>query len=178
EARHRRGWTAVVEPMANDWLEVFGTARTLRFFYPSIPLSESTDSPASNGKSLKEHWLAPRGSRPHDLAQPVLLQRGRHGHPTRRIRMFQVSKRSWLITAGLVLGAAALAPKSFAGGPRLVAQIDEPFEVNGQLFPAGKLSLREVSSYTPVSTLNELQVDGRCLGMVLAQEIEGSLDAS
>jgi len=92
--------------------------------------------------------------------------------------MFQVSKRSWLITAGLVLGAAALAPKSFAGGPRLVAQIDEPFEVNGQLFPAGKLSLREVSSYTPVSTLNELQVDGRCLGMVLAQEIEGSLDAS
>jgi len=82
----------------------------------------------------------------------------------------KLRKGTWMWVLGLALLAGLLAPPTPAAGPRLVVQVDEPFEVNGQLYSAGQLSLRELSEYSPVSTLNEIRVDGRSLGMVLARD--------
>jgi hypothetical protein len=84
--------------------------------------------------------------------------------------MPRVRKDLLLIGALLALLAGLTAPDSSAAGSRLVVRVDEPFEVNGRLFPAGELSLREVAAFSPVITLNEVCVENECLGLLLAQE--------
>jgi hypothetical protein len=79
-------------------------------------------------------------------------------------------KGSWLIVALLVALAAFAAPPASAAGLRLVAELDEPFEACGVLFPPGTVSLQQVNGFSPTSTLNEIRVDGRSLGLVLARE--------
>ncbi len=46
--------------------------------------------------------------------------------------------------------------------------IQEPFEFNGEAFGPGTVTVRELSYYNPGTTLNEIWVDGRCLGLMLA----------
>ena len=75
---------------------------------------------------------------------------------------------SWalgLLVAGAVVG---LAGDAFAAGPRLFVTMDEPFVIDGEVFPAGELSLRPVRDFTPTTTLNEIWVGNRCLGILLA----------
>jgi hypothetical protein len=83
-------------------------------------------------------------------------------------------KMNWnrlaLIVAALAVLAALLAPAVEAGEYRLTAHIDEPFEINGTMYPAGSLSIRQLGDYTPTSTLNEIWVGDQCLGMVLAAD--------
>jgi hypothetical protein len=64
---------------------------------------------------------------------------------------------------------------SMAGGPQIQVQVAEPFEVNGVLHPAGTLSVKAIRDYNPSSTLNEVWVDGRCLGMVVTRKENGDL---
>ena len=73
-----------------------------------------------------------------------------------------------LIVATLAALAALTAPVVEAGGSRLSANIKEPFEINGTLYPASSLSVRHISDYTPTSSFNEIWVGNECLGMVLA----------
>ena len=70
----------------------------------------------------------------------------------------------------LILLAGFSAPPAPAAGRLVSACISEPFEVSGQMFEAGKLTLHEVQSLSPVATLNEVRVAGRSLGMMLARE--------
>jgi hypothetical protein len=70
--------------------------------------------------------------------------------------------------AGVIL-AAAFVTTAGAGGPRLVVEVDEPFLLQGQLVPAGEVSLRLVSRYNPTSTLHAVDVDGTCLGVFRAE---------
>jgi hypothetical protein len=65
----------------------------------------------------------------------------------------------------LVLLASGIA---LADGSRLVVAMDEPFEAGGQLHPAASLSLRPVHEFTPTTSLNEVWVGNRCLGLVAA----------
>ena len=51
----------------------------------------------------------------------------------------------------------------------LVVQMDEPFEINGTLFPPGELSVRPLRDYNPVTSLNEIMVDGTIVGIVMGQ---------
>lgn len=81
----------------------------------------------------------------------------------------RLHKGLWLLVLTLAVLAGVFAPPVQAAGPRWVARVDEPFEVGGQVFPPGELSLREVNTYSPVATLNEVRVDGRSLGFVLAR---------
>ncbi len=74
---------------------------------------------------------------------------------------------SWWI-GGLVLLAALAAPDLAAGQHSVSATIQEPFEFNGEAFGPGTLTVREVSHYNPATTLNEIWVDNRCLGLMLA----------
>lgn len=93
--------------------------------------------------------------------------------------MIHVRKNFWLALIGLALVAAVLAPEvEAAAEPRLVVEMDEPFEVAGQLFGPGKLTLRQRGAYSPVATLNEVCVDRGCLGLFIAQAEAASAIAS
>jgi hypothetical protein len=74
----------------------------------------------------------------------------------------------WLVVLALVAVVVWTTPDSMAG-ERLSVQVDEPFEINGELFPAGKLSLKQVRELTPVATLHELRVDGASIGLLLVR---------
>jgi len=76
-------------------------------------------------------------------------------------------KLSWWVGV-LVLLAALAAPELGAGQHSVSARIQEPFEFNGEAFEAGTLTVREVSHYNPGTTLNEIWIDGRCWGLMLA----------
>jgi len=82
----------------------------------------------------------------------------------------KLRKDLWLLVLTLAVLAGLFAPPVPAAGPRLVVQVDEPFEVDGQLFKAGQLTLRQLREYSPVATLHEVRVDGRSLGFVLARD--------
>jgi hypothetical protein len=95
-------------------------------------------------------------------------------------------KMNWnrlaLIVATLAALAALSAPAVEAGNIRLTANIAEPFEINGTLYSASALTVRQLGDYTPTSTFNEIWVGDECLGMVLAadttahgEEVAGSL---
>jgi hypothetical protein len=71
-----------------------------------------------------------------------------------------------VLLVGICLCASTGA--ALAAGPTLVVSVDEPFEVDGQLFPAATLSLRAVHEFTPTTTLNEVWVGDRCLGLMMA----------
>jgi hypothetical protein len=81
------------------------------------------------------------------------------------------AKLNWNVPASVLVAGAMLClltPATDAADHRVVARLDEPFEVNGQLYPSGRLAVRRLVSYTPSSTLAEVWVDDRCVGMLLA----------
>lgn len=84
-------------------------------------------------------------------------------------------KMNWSRLALAVITLAALAalcaPAVEARGYRLSADISEPFEINGTLYPAGSLAVRQIGDYNPTSTFNEIWVGDECLGVVLASDI-------
>jgi len=77
-------------------------------------------------------------------------------------------KRLSCWVGGLVLLAALAAPELTAGQHSVSATIQEPFEFNSEIFGPGALTVREVSHYNPATTLNEIWIDNRCLGLMLA----------
>lgn len=88
-------------------------------------------------------------------------------------------KLNALIVGSLVLLTAILAPAAEASDQRLAVRVAEAFEVNGQLYDAGKLTLRQRGDYNPTATINEIWVGNQCLGMLLAREVgSGEMSAS
>ena len=78
----------------------------------------------------------------------------------------------------LILVAGFSAPPAPAAGRLVSARVSEPFEVAGQLFEPGRLSLHEVQSLSPVATLTEVRVAGRSLGIIVAREQTASAIAA
>jgi hypothetical protein len=91
--------------------------------------------------------------------------------------MVRWTRLSWWIL-GLALVAALAAPEMAAAGRTVTATLGEPFEINGESFGGGELTLREVSSYNPTMTLNEVWVGERCLGLMLADSVQGAAPGS
>jgi len=56
----------------------------------------------------------------------------------------------------------------------LTTRVSRPVVVNGQLYPSGLLSVRQIASYSPTSTLNEVWVGEECLGLLLAETRPGA----
>jgi len=83
--------------------------------------------------------------------------------------MPRFTKHLWMIVLALTALVVFLAPSSQAASPRLVVQMDESFEINGTLFPPGELSIRPLRDYNPVTTLHEIRVDGKIVGIVMGQ---------
>lgn len=80
-----------------------------------------------------------------------------------------------LIVGSLVLATVIFAPSAKADELRLAIRVNEAFEVNGQLYDAGKLSLRQTGDYNPSATINEIWVGNQCLGILLAQQVESDV---
>ncbi len=57
-----------------------------------------------------------------------------------------------------------------AHGTRLVVRLDEPFEVQGQVYPGGSLMLRPVTDFNPTASIDEVWVDNECLGLLVASK--------
>jgi hypothetical protein len=72
----------------------------------------------------------------------------------------------WVTVLTLCAVVAWTTPDTPAGD-RLVVHVLEPFEVNGEVFPAGKLSVKQVRAMSPVATLHEIRIDGDSQGLLL-----------
>lgn len=86
---------------------------------------------------------------------------------TGRVRRFGI-----LLT--WVVAALALHSPARGAGPRLVTRVAEPVEINGELYAAGELSIREVGALSPTVTLNEVCAGGECVGLLPAQTESGA----
>jgi len=87
--------------------------------------------------------------------------------------MRRVPRPGWLrVLAVTGLLAVALATAE-AGEPKLVIDVEEPFLLQGQICPAGTVSIRFVSRYNPTSTLHEVRVGGEPLGVFRAEHVAG-----
>ena len=69
-----------------------------------------------------------------------------------------------LIVLTLTALAVAFAPATEAAELRMKVRIDEPFEINGQLYEPAVLTLRHMGRYNPTTTINEVWVGNQCLG--------------
>jgi hypothetical protein len=74
-----------------------------------------------------------------------------------------------VVVVALATLAAVLAPSAFGGERKLVATMEQPFEVNGHLFSGGELSVRQVGAYSPTATLHEVRVGRDSVGLLLAE---------
>jgi|GEM_PF-3475030 len=52
----------------------------------------------------------------------------------------------------------------------ITVKVSEPFEVNGTLYPAGRLQLKSMRDYNPSQSINELWLNHECLGYFLARK--------
>lgn len=76
-----------------------------------------------------------------------------------------------LVVVGLAFVVAMFAPSGAADERRVVVSIDEPFEVNGQIYPAGRVTVKSIRTYNPSSLLSEIWVGRDCLGVFRASRI-------
>ena len=91
--------------------------------------------------------------------------------------MLRRNRLTWLpVVAGLIALVSASAVEGH--GPRLVVRMDEPFEVNGQVYPGGSLMLRSVTDFNPVASIDEVWVDRECLGLLVASKASGERSSS
>jgi hypothetical protein len=85
-------------------------------------------------------------------------------------------RAGWVRAMGVAGLLAVLWTATGAGGPRLMVEIDEPFVLQGQVCPAGTLSIRPVSQYNPASTFHEVCIENECLGVFPAERIAFETD--
>ncbi len=85
-----------------------------------------------------------------------------------RRRLARTASRHLVELIALVaLGATAPA---IASKELLVANVPEPFEISGQMFPAGPIVVRHLGEYNPVTRIDRVQVGTDCVGLLLAVE--------
>lgn len=92
--------------------------------------------------------------------------------------MLRIRKELWWTAMTLALLAGLLAPATPAADSKMVVQIDEPFEIFGQSYAAGKITLRHFADYSPVSSLHEVRVNGRSLGYLMARNATDEIATS
>jgi hypothetical protein len=83
-------------------------------------------------------------------------------------------RRLLLIVLALAAIAAAFAPPAEAAERRLTAEIAEPFVINGTLYPAGPITIRQIGDYNPSETFNEIRAGNESLGVLRAAEMPAS----
>jgi hypothetical protein len=87
------------------------------------------------------------------------------------MNMSDLSSRWWfraLLIAGLV-AAHIHAATAGTSTPKLKIEANEPFVVDGRLYPAGTLSVRRAARYSPVLDIDELRLGTRSIGFALVR---------
>ena len=92
--------------------------------------------------------------------------------------MSKIRKDLWWTAMALALVAGFLAPETPAAESTMTVQVDEPFEINGEAYAAGTISLRRFASYSPISSLHEVRVNGQSFGYVMARNTTDSDEIS
>lgn len=90
------------------------------------------------------------------------------------------SIRGWVGVAAIAAIGLMTSTSSWAAGGRLVFDVREPYQIGGQIYPAGPLQMRTVHDYTPSTKIQEIWAGERCLGMMFARRAhaEASPDRS
>ena len=87
-----------------------------------------------------------------------------------------MKKQKWkglaLVIVALAVLVTLFAPSGVADERRLVVNLHEPFEINGELYPEGKVTVKSVRTYNPTSVLSEVWVGRDCLGVFRASRVE------
>jgi hypothetical protein len=72
----------------------------------------------------------------------------------------------------LILGFVTVGPA--VAGNRFSARVDEPFELNGKLYPAGTIVVDPLRDYTPTSALAEVWIGADFVGLLRADRVPSS----
>ena len=83
-----------------------------------------------------------------------------------------------LVVVALTVLVTMFAPSGAADERRVVVSVDEPFEVNGRLYPAGQVTVKSVRNYNPTSLLSEIWVGRECLGVFRASRVSDDAPTS
>ena len=84
---------------------------------------------------------------------------------------------AWIV-AGLALVVILSAPPMAGEHKRLTIMMEEPYEISGTVYPAGKLSFKELKQYNPTTSFQEVWIDNECIGFVQAKSMPGTEKAS
>lgn len=76
------------------------------------------------------------------------------------------------IVALLVACVAWTAPDAARARGSLVVTVEEPFSIQGVVYPSGRLTLRDVGDYRPGVSLHEVAVNGARLALLQARRGE------
>jgi len=92
-----------------------------------------------------------------------------------------MNRKGWKNIAWIVLTLAVVAtvfaPTGTAADRRLVVSVDEPFEIGGELYPPGTLTVKGVRAFNPSLVMGEIWVGTECLGMYQATRVASATDA-
>jgi len=97
---------------------------------------------------------------------------------TKEFAMSKIRKELWWTAIALALLVGFLAPATPAADTTMVVKVNEPFVINGQAYAAGEISLRRFASYSPISSLHEVRVNGQSFGYVMARNNPDSDEVS
>jgi hypothetical protein len=73
------------------------------------------------------------------------------------------------LIALLIVGVAWTAPEAARAHGSLVVTVEEPFSIQGQMYPSGRLVLRQVGDARPGVTRHEVAVNGSRLALLEAR---------
>jgi len=76
-------------------------------------------------------------------------------------------RAAWVF-AGMAMATLLTAPAAAATDQPVRFEVPGPFRVGNQGFDAGVISVHNISTYTPSTSLLEVWVNGECLGLLTA----------
>jgi hypothetical protein len=79
------------------------------------------------------------------------------------------------VLALLIASAAWTSPEAAPQVVRVVVTMEEPFSVQGRMYPGGRLTLRAIGDACPGTSLHEVALDGSTVGVLPAHRegVEG-----
>ncbi len=68
----------------------------------------------------------------------------------------------------IAFAAIGSVPPAVASSDQLLVNVPEPFEVSGQIFPAGPVTVQHVGEATPATTIDQVRIGNEYVGVLIA----------
>jgi hypothetical protein len=75
---------------------------------------------------------------------------------------------SFCMSGLLAFATLGSSPPAVASGDRLFVNVPEPFEVSGQVFPAGEVAVEHVGESSPATTVDQVRIGTDYVGVLIA----------